>query len=76
VRFGDLSAVPGWFLTDINIKRKDLQTLVLRFAMPMDLGCINWQLLEQSLVTGHVVVRTHSGTFGYAPHLYGDSLGI
>ena len=37
--------------------------------MPRDLGCSNGSLLEQPLVTGHVVVRTHSGTFGYTLHL-------
>jgi hypothetical protein len=25
--------------------------------------------LEQSFVTGHLLVRTHSGTFGYTPHI-------
>jgi hypothetical protein len=37
--------------------------------MSRDLGWSNGSLLEQPLVTGHVVLRTHSGTFGHSPHL-------
>jgi hypothetical protein len=65
---GDLSAVPGWFLTNITTQKKGLTTLVLRFAMPRDLGWSNGSLLEQSLVTDHLVC-THSGSFRYTPHL-------
>jgi hypothetical protein len=52
LRFRDLSAVPEWFFTNITMQKKDWRTLVLRFAMPRDLGWSNGSPLEQSFFTG------------------------